>query len=333
MIDIPTTRWQGLRLLAAVCIAWVVIAAVVATAGTRAACPLPSARGNHSMVFDEARHMLLLFGGVGNGPEPNNQLWGWDGADWQLLADNGPPPRLDAVMVYDAARERTVLFGGQNFPTFYGDTWEWDGVAWTHVTDDGPGNRAHTAAAFDRARGKIILFGGFDPIAQHHLDDTWEWNGAAWTQLNVPGPSARGAHSMGYDEKHEVVLVFGGLQDRGPQLRDTWTWDGATWTRVDETGPVVLAGRVLTSLGADGSVMFFGGSAGGKPQKITYLWDGAHWLGFTGPSPSARSLHGIAYDTDRATAVLFGGDKKGNKAVRDMWEFTSSGWVKLPKCP
>ena len=121
----------------------------LSSADTRARCPLPSARASHSMVFDEARGVVLLFGGVGNGPSPNNQLWEWNAGSWRLLSESGPEPRLDAVMVYDAGRQKVVLFGGQNFPALYGDTWEWDGTQWSKVTEDGPGPRAHTAAAYD----------------------------------------------------------------------------------------------------------------------------------------------------------------------------------------
>jgi hypothetical protein len=33
-------------------------------------------------------------------------------------------------MVYDAARDRTVLYGGIGGPA---DTWEWDGFRWRRV--------------------------------------------------------------------------------------------------------------------------------------------------------------------------------------------------------
>jgi hypothetical protein len=36
-------------------------------ASARARCSRPSARSNHAMVYDEARDVVLLFGGLGGG--------------------------------------------------------------------------------------------------------------------------------------------------------------------------------------------------------------------------------------------------------------------------
>jgi hypothetical protein len=45
----------------------------------------------------------------------------------------GPTPghRYQPVMVYDRARDRTVLYGGIGGP---GDTWEWDGQRWRQMS-------------------------------------------------------------------------------------------------------------------------------------------------------------------------------------------------------
>ena len=78
-------------------------------------------------------------------------------------------------MVYDAAREVTVLFGG--------DTCVWDGVRWTSVAGAaGPPPRNVHALAFDPRRARVVLYGG--TIDQADAADTWEWDGARW-QLRI----------------------------------------------------------------------------------------------------------------------------------------------------
>jgi galactose oxidase-like protein len=84
-------------------------------------------------------------------------------------------------MVFDAARNRVVLFGGAGAgtATLFDDTWEWDGDNWTQVADTGPSVRGGHAMAYDSLRGRVILFGGDD--GQNSFGDTWAWNGTDWT--------------------------------------------------------------------------------------------------------------------------------------------------------
>src|SRR4029079_15743716 len=82
-------------------------------------------------------------------------------------------PTTDAVMAYDAARERVVLFRR-------GDTWEWDGVGWAwRNSAAGPTARSAQALAYDAARQRVVLFGGY---SNGYLGDTWEWDGVSWAQ-------------------------------------------------------------------------------------------------------------------------------------------------------
>ena len=143
---------------------------------------LPPARWGHSMVYCPDTKTMLLFGGMTeNGPA--NDLWAYDPAanTWTELEPTGalPPPRSDQVMVYDAAAERLILFGGwDENDKILGDTWAYDPAAdrWTKLTPAGdvPAPRAMAAMAYDRASGKVILFGGFDQ--ERHFNDTWAFS-------------------------------------------------------------------------------------------------------------------------------------------------------------
>jgi hypothetical protein len=77
----------------------------------------------------------MLFGGVPrlglNDEVPGfDNTWEWDGRFWTELQHFGPPGRAAHAMVFDAARRRVVLFGGDRssgVPTadsLLGDTWE-----------------------------------------------------------------------------------------------------------------------------------------------------------------------------------------------------------------
>lgn len=87
----------------------------------------PTARRWHAMAYDLSCGCIVMFGGFDATSSPNadflNDSWKWNGTSWTELtfAQNSAlaPPRIYHAMAYDAARERTVLFG----------SWQGNGVA------------------------------------------------------------------------------------------------------------------------------------------------------------------------------------------------------------
>jgi hypothetical protein len=132
-------------------------------------------------------------------------------------------------MAYDSARDRVVLFGGNN--TTYGplaDTWEWDGTNWTQRFVGGfPPARHEHALAYDSLRGKTVLFGGTQ--GGTYYNDTWEWDGTAWA-LRAAGPPASRSHALAFSVARRRTILFGGY---GPSHsgEETWEWDGTRWDR------------------------------------------------------------------------------------------------------
>jgi hypothetical protein len=84
----------------------------------------PELRMAHSMAYDSARGVTLLFSGAGP-TGYNSETWEWDGTTWTLLSEIGPPARLYSAMAYDSARRVTVLFAGVVAGALaVNDTWE-----------------------------------------------------------------------------------------------------------------------------------------------------------------------------------------------------------------
>src|SRR5713101_401982 len=101
---------------------------------------------------------------------------------WTQKEDIGPAPRSSSAMTFDAARGRTVLFGGLSVADDLADTWEWDGNVWTQTADIGPAGRFAHALAYDGKRQRTFLYGGRDrhggPRGTPKIfADTWEWDG------------------------------------------------------------------------------------------------------------------------------------------------------------
>jgi hypothetical protein len=306
----------------------------------------PWPRGGHALAYDSGRGRVVLFGGVATVPAPTpsipngftettfNDTWEWDGSLWSQMANFGPPARCDHVLVYDAARQQVLLFGGLSSQLPVADTWAWNGEDWTQLSDSGPPARSRHAAAYDSARQRVVLFGGqrTDPTAGLiMLGDTWEWDGQDWTQVSETGPSPRQLAVMAFDSARNKTVLFGGTNMfMDVSTGDTWEWDGAAWTRAADFGPPVGSGGAMVYAGNE--CVAFGGtnlpSVDAQPvfYPTTWGWDGSHWVLRQDMGPGPRWRHGMAFDGQRGTIVMFGGLQlaavrgDGSGYLGDTWE-------------
>jgi len=138
-------------------------------------------------------------------------------------------------MVYDAARKRTVLFGGLNrfWPgsTISNETWEWDGKEWAHLTPTvaAPSMTTHQIA-FDPVRKSILLLGQSSPMSW-----TWEWDGKTWAQLHpLTQPPMWDSYGMISDDQRGVIHVVGKTAKGSSQ--ESWEWNGKDWRQVPTSG-------------------------------------------------------------------------------------------------
>lgn len=161
----------------------------------------PPPRTDATMAYDKKRRQVVLFGGLGVDPEDArntpllNDTWTWDGATgtWtQHTPPVSPPARFQASMAYDAARQRVVLFGGDDFVlrpvpngtnTAANDTWTWDGTTWTEQAPlTPPEPRTNAVMAYHPGTRKTVLFSGFASAwfsPDQAFPDTWTY-GIEW---------------------------------------------------------------------------------------------------------------------------------------------------------
>ena len=171
----------------------------------------PPARHDAAMVFDQARGVLLLYGGTA---EPNeraaaagagadlNDTWTWDGKTWTQVASG--PSVGNPVVAYDPGTKTPILVGALSKPTL-----SWDGKAWHEVAgSNGLPVLAGAALARDRL-GRVIAVGGNTFTAL--VDGSWTWNGRAWIELKAAElPQPRSGAAIAYDEGNMVTVLFGG---------------------------------------------------------------------------------------------------------------------------
>jgi hypothetical protein len=124
---------------------------------TRLQIAAPTAVRGMQAVYDSARNVTVLFGGVDQQARILDETWEFDGNNWKKVNPSAkPPPRFWQGMAYDGDRKVVVMFGGnKNFDGhLFSDTWEYDGKTWKQIdTPNRPPDRGDQPGfAYDSCR-------------------------------------------------------------------------------------------------------------------------------------------------------------------------------------
>jgi hypothetical protein len=229
---------------------------------------------NNPMAYDVAAGKFVLLNYLGFTPNTVS----YSGNNWTTEASaGGPSYRYNESMVYDAATDNIVLFGGcNNSGVALNETWLYNGTVWTQqFPATSPPARYSAAMAYDAALGKVVLFGGL--ASGTRLGDTWTYDGTTWTQQSpAVKPSARYIPTMAYDNATGLLVLFGGADASG-SVADTWTYNGSTWTQ-QATGNSPSARQ--------GPSMAFDNATGQTEPCSSRAVGGPPAMGFRTPSPT-----------------------------------------------
>jgi hypothetical protein len=252
----------------------------------------PIGRYWHSSIYDSLNQRMILFGGYDINFPANNEVLAFDlsGTNtWSTILPPDPSPaapsaRFDYSLIYDAAHQRMILFGGNDGSSNgLNDLWALNlsgTPTWTRIYAAGspPTPRYSHSAVYDEAGQRMILFGGVVEAA--FTNDAWALSlsgTAAWTKLAPAGipPSARCEHVAICDGANRRMFVFGGDDGIGPK-NDLW---------------------VLTLSG---------------PMEWHPVFTG-------GAAPSVRIGSSAAYDPASASMILFGGWDCSSTYYNEVW--------------
>jgi hypothetical protein len=273
----------------------------------------PPERESSAMVYDSARGVMVLFGGIDDWSTSFDlfgDTWTWDGSSWtEMQPGESPQARWQHAMSYDSRRGVTVLFGG--------DAME-----------------ANTACPVP------------DPAvtpAEYLCGDTWEWDGATWIPVDsVHSPPPMSGHVMAYDAQTDSTVLFSGEQATGDS-GETWGWSGLDWQDMGSGGPIGRVGADMIYDARRGALVLFGGASAGGDGGVggagcttaeasggfvcgdTWEWHGRWTLASAATSPAARHIAAAAYDSGRGETVLLG----GLAAVQDSDCLIATGQVFL----
>jgi cysteine-rich repeat protein len=285
--------------------------------------PQPIAgRSSHAMAYDEARKLVVLFGGLKVGSDNTNETWLLDDGHWRRYKGESPPALANAAMAYDSIRKKIVLFGGSTseLTTDAKDqTWEFDVQGWQKRTPAlSPRPQTNHVMAFDKSRGEIVLFG---------IDgETWEYDGLQWKKSLASGPAGRFNAAIAYDEITKQIVMFGGSVS-GVANNETWEFDGARWQNKTIVGsPDSRSRHAMYFDSATNRIVLHGGSKSQGSLSDTWVYDGAQWISVStgGSVPPAADQAVMVFARVSGSGVLLASDA-------ETWLFSAGSieWTQL----
>src|SRR3989442_13563877 len=144
---------------------------------------------------------MIVFGGTGAALLDDAWALSLDGPPaWTRIEATGvaPPPLSGRAAVYDAARDRMLVYGGFEAAEVSDRVWALDlaSAAWTGATPEGvsPGHRVCSAVIYDPVRDRVVVWGGLEFFgnAGYGRNDSWilPLGSGGWSPLATSGAPA-----------------------------------------------------------------------------------------------------------------------------------------------
>lgn len=286
-------------------------------------------RVDTALAYDSARGQTVLFGGAQvttyNSTDwllAHADTWTHGATGWQQLRPAASPaPRARHAMAYDAARQRTVLFGGlaeapgTHSGAFVDETWEFDGTTWLlRPTAHHPPAASYPQMAYDAARARIVLYAAAP-------NDTWEYDGVDWLLAN---PSVRPPTSIygpvAYAAARQRVVLCGlDYQPPNTSFR-TWEYDGTTWAQTVTAHTPLASLAAGFSIAGDASGQVLMQAIDAQNQHSTWRYDGIDWQPVTTTRQPSEWFAGLlVFESSRSRHVFYNG--------KSTWEFDGTDWA------
>jgi len=195
----------------------------------------PSARGQHTAVWDTGLNQMIVWGGYGFDTVNMTDDYLSDGAVWE--------------------------------PSFTGT-----GAAWKTVSSGGPGKRAgHTAVFVADNPASMIVWGGYN--GSNYLFDGGQYKSLIWAPLGALVPEERVGHSAVWIAASNQMIIFGGNSTLGV-LDTAWSLDSTlVWTQLP-TAPAGRTHHTAVAAGSN-MIVWGGDAVGDAKHPLNdgAIWD------------------------------------------------------------
>jgi hypothetical protein len=307
--------------------------------------PVPGARSNCAAVFRRGKDSLIVYGGESG--SHYYDTWSLSlspSPQWHLSQADPlrPGARNGSVGVYDAVRDRIVVFGGNLPSALPTDVWTWDfSTAWATLdavgSPESPQPRADHMMTLRHGWPALYLLGGYWANSGNGRSDIWRldlthdpvWSRESAETIEIPGEP--GLVSV-YDPVGNRIVVVSPMSFQYP--KDMWSVvPGGAWTPITPPGtrPPAQAERGIAYDSARHQLLLTGFAATGGWEVWSWSFDsGAPWIRLTAQAPSpVRVIWGNSsvYDPIDDQLVVIGGQP--NAEVWALRFHPTLHWVQL----
>jgi hypothetical protein len=312
----------------------------------------PAARAIPGVIYEAPEDRMVIFGGFTEGTL--NDVWALDLATpaWTQLSPTGGPPsaRQFPAAVYDAPRDRMVVFGGNDTTSAVQDPlWSLSlgsTIAWTDLGGRRPPTRWDAATAFDLTRRVMWIHGGdaYGNNGRATRSDLWSLavgSSMEWSQPATTGTplGRRFGHSAFYDAPRDRLVFFGG-SDTLTHLNDVWalTLSGTpAWNQLSPTGTPPVGRKYHSAVydALNNRMVVFGGNTGMTTLNDVWalsLAGAPAWTELfpTGTPPPSLWGQSAALDREANRLIIFGGQATGRRNNVHALTLTGSpAWIEL----
>ncbi|EGF76668.1 hypothetical protein BATDEDRAFT_28249 [Batrachochytrium dendrobatidis JAM81] len=290
-----------------ICFAIFLTCTTVCAQETLPSIPAPTRYDASSFIWKDS---LVVYGGIesyapGKNPTSSIMIYNFTTHIWSQAISKKTPSTPESLSYSPVLASHTShvitnatalnLFGALNIPTDTSSTWQ-------------PALSGLSAFVYRLDLNSMVfeLFKTVPDIGQ------------------TGAPQPRAKHASVWDAANGIVWVFGGYSSFGP-LKDMWALKVSTgvWTQMPDSPKI---GTVGSSMVLIGSNILLGCGSQGPDDTATnsfFLFDTiAHvWTNLvsTGPSPTVRSMAGMAVTTNESVLLFSGRGNNGSTLVADSW--------------
>jgi hypothetical protein len=285
-------------------------------------------------AYDETSDTLILFGGgacSGAACTLYNETWLINSVTtaptWQKINPNGtlPPALANLPAVYDPAKNRLLIFGGNASTSKppdplarVGDTWILSNVigsgipTWSQLTTTiAPPARGGHSAVFDSTSNRMVVFAGAG-TENYARKDVWILvnpgdTSPTWAEYltGTPQPPARVNHAAVYTGTGKNrMIVFGGDIGGSTFTNDTWVLRDANGIPSSTVSAITVKGGSvslcngytiqLTPVATD--------AAGNEVSGVLFIWSTSN------PAAATVSPTGLVTGTGAGSATITAGN-------------------------
>ncbi|MGE3172776.1 MAG: kelch repeat-containing protein [Planctomycetota bacterium] len=300
----------------------------------------PAPRAGHAMALDEARGVLLMYGGAPGLAD----TWEFDGVQWQQrLPFASPGVQVDASMAFQPLSGRVLLLPDDLGFFVTASLWRFEPALNTWfdlgaLPTVGGNMTGHRLIRRPGTGGEVVMMGGVTDWPRQPVVVGGGSGGAPLTMDPVP----RSGFAECYDPVNDRVYLHGGLLNgygaSSFAANVTGEFDGNGY-RLLRGGPRPDARQGAAVVGdADGIGWLLGGLGNSTyefdTEFETWRRDADRWTYVpTIAAPSPRAFHAAACDANRRRIVLFGGTTvflgPGNPPLGDTWEWDGASWQQM----